>query len=166
MSSKDNWDSVLDGHPIFSRSRPELEPLNLSINSLRESKNAIQPRDIPGASRRRQLMCMKDLDLILAVDSEIRMASLSDTKTSEGSQKSYKVRLIDPSPALAYVGQLQVLHTPCVDFDIHQIRLSPNKKLLAVAGAFKIAIIVLPSSGFSKLVTSRIDCKYVRPTSP
>ena len=95
MASKDNWGAFLDGHPIFSMSRPELEALNLSINSLRESRNVPPPRvsNTSGVSRRRQLMCMKDLDLILAVDSEKRMASLGNSKASEGSRKSYRVCL-------------------------------------------------------------------------
>lgn len=96
MASKDNWEAFLDGHPIFSKSRPDLQPLSLSINSLKDSQNVTaQSNEIPGASRRRQLMCMKDLDLILAVDSEVRMASLNE-KTSGGSQKSYKVRIVGP----------------------------------------------------------------------
>ena len=56
---------------------------------------------------------------------------------------------------------VKVLHTPDIQFDIQQIRLSPNRKLLAIAGAFQVAVVVLPRSGFSKLVMSRIDCKYV-----
>ena len=46
-----------------------------------------------------------------------------------------------------------------MDFEINQISLSPNKRLLAVAGAYHVAVVVLPRSGYSKLVTSRVDCK-------
>lgn len=162
MASKDNWEAFLDGHPIFSRSRPELEALNLSINSLRESRKCTTSPVRRRIWRLSQTAAHvhEDLDLILAVDSEVRMASLGNSKASEGSQKSYKVRLsLVYCAYLELTAQFLVLHAPCVDFDIHQIRLSPNKKLLAVAGAFKVAVIVLPGNGFSKLVTSRVDCK-------
>lgn len=29
---------------------------------------------------------------------------------------------------------------------------------------FEVAVIVLPRTGYSKMVTARIDCKYVPPT--
>lgn len=53
----------------------------------------------------------------------------------------------------------QVLHTPNVQFDIHQLSLNPSGKLLAVAGSSQLAIVVLPRSGYSRLVPSTIDCK-------
>ena len=53
------------------------------------------------------------------------------------------------------------MHTPNVQFEIHQIALNPNGKLLAVAGAFQVAVVVLPRTGFNKLVTATVDCKYV-----
>lgn len=37
--------------------------------------------------------------------------------------------------------------------------LNPNGKLLAVAGAFQVAVIVLPRPGFTRLVPSSVDCK-------
>ena len=39
--------------------------------------------------------------------------------------------------------------------------MNPNGKLLAVAGAFQVAVVVLPRTGFNKLVTATVDCKYV-----
>jgi hypothetical protein len=54
----------------------------------------------------------------------------------------------------------QTLHTPNVQFEIHQISLNTSGKLLAVAGAFQVAVIVLPRSGFTRLVPDTVDCKY------
>lgn len=54
----------------------------------------------------------------------------------------------------------QTLHTPNVQFEIHQISLNPSGKLLAVAGAFQVAVVVLPRSGFTRLVPDTVDCKY------
>ena len=56
---------------------------------------------------------------------------------------------------------LQVLHTPNVTFEIRAMVLNPNSKLLAVVGAFQVAVVVLPRPGFSRLVSPKIDCKYV-----
>lgn len=53
----------------------------------------------------------------------------------------------------------QVLHTPNVEFDIHQIAPNPTGKLLAIAGAYQVAVVVLPRAGYSKLVSTSIDCK-------
>ena len=54
-----------------------------------------------------------------------------------------------------------MLHTPNIQFEIHQLALNPSAKLLAVAGAFQVAVVVLPRSGYSRLVSATIDCKYV-----
>lgn len=40
--------------------------------------------------------------------------------------------------------------------------LNPNGKFLAVAGAFQVAVIVLPRPGFARLEPSNLDCKYAR----
>ena len=56
----------------------------------------------------------------------------------------------------------QVLHTPNLQFDIHQITTNPTGKLLAIAGAYQVAVVVLPRAGHSKLVSTSINCKYAR----
>jgi nucleoporin NUP82 len=53
-----------------------------------------------------------------------------------------------------------VLHTPYLDFDIHQIALNPNGKLLAIAGTSQVAVVVLPRAGYSRLVGDSVECKY------
>jgi len=53
----------------------------------------------------------------------------------------------------------KTLHTPNIQFEIRQISLNPSGKLLAVAGAYQVAVIVLPRSGYSRLVPESIDCK-------
>ena len=47
-----------------------------------------------------------------------------------------------------------------MQFEIHQLTLNPSGKLLAVAGAFQVAVVVLPRSGYMRLVPTVIDCKY------
>lgn len=55
---------------------------------------------------------------------------------------------------------MKTLYTPNIEFEIHQISLNPSGKLLAVAGAFQVAVIVLPRSGFTRLIPDAVDCKY------
>ena len=51
--------------------------------------------DKPTPFGRRQIIAIKDADLIVAVGSEIRVTSLEDSKSTRGtSQKSYKVRAV------------------------------------------------------------------------
>ena len=54
----------------------------------------------------------------------------------------------------------QALHTPNVNFEIHQLTLNPNGKFLAVAGARQIAVVVLPRTGFTKHAPATLECKY------
>lgn len=48
-----------------------------------------------------------------------------------------------------------------MDFEIRQIALNPNGKLLAVAGVSQVAVVVLPRAGFTRLVAPTVECKYV-----
>lgn len=90
-------------------------------------------------------MVIKDSDIIVAAGSEIRIASLGDAKLHRGVRQTHKM-----------------LHTPNVTFEIHSMVLNPNAKLLAVAGAFQIAVVVLPRPGFTRLVSSTVDCKSIQ----
>ncbi|RDX53954.1 hypothetical protein OH76DRAFT_1399124 [Lentinus brumalis] len=150
MSSEGDWDELLSNHPVFSLPKSVSGPagkgeasLHLSLSSLPDFVQLDPVDDKPTPSGRRQAIAIKDADLIVAVGSEIRIASLGDSKGARGtSQKSYKN-----------------LHTPNIQFEIHQIALNPNGKLLAVAGAFQVAVVVLPRTGYNKLITATVDCK-------
>ncbi|KAF9055104.1 hypothetical protein BDZ89DRAFT_1055715 [Hymenopellis radicata] len=142
----------LDTHPIFSLPKTATGPLNdarnwleLSTSTLPNFTHVSQTDDGPAPSGRRQVMVLRDSDLIVAAGKELRITHLGDTKISQSTQKQYKT-----------------LHVPNVQFDIHQIALNPSGKLLAVAGAFQVAVIVLPRPGFSRLVPDTLDCKSVQ----
>ena len=47
-----------------------------------------------------------------------------------------------------------------MNFEIQQLSLNPNGKLLAVAGAFQVAVVVMPRTGYSRLVSDFIETKY------
>ncbi|KAF9263555.1 hypothetical protein L218DRAFT_901764 [Marasmius fiardii PR-910] len=138
-------------HPIFSVSK-SLESssqdeflLELSTSSLPYFASGNNSSRDTQTSGRRRVMVLRDTDLVVATGRELRMAPLGDTKISKGSNKSYKT-----------------LHTPNIQFDIHQICLNASGKLLAVAGAYQVAVVVLPRPGYSRLVPTAIDCKSVQ----
>ncbi|KAI0952617.1 hypothetical protein AcV7_008361 [Taiwanofungus camphoratus] len=152
MDKQDDWNALLQDHPIFftpksvSRSGGKSEAsLELSLSSLPDFTDVDPMNDRPTPSGRRRAMVVKDSDIVIAVGSEICMAALGDVKLSKGARKSYKI-----------------LHTPNLQFDVHQMVLNPNSKLLAVAGAFQVAVIVLPRAGFTKLVPTTVDCKSIQ----
>ncbi|KAH9973089.1 hypothetical protein BGW80DRAFT_1437399 [Lactifluus volemus] len=143
----DDWSSLLKAHPIFSSSTDttQSQKLELSTNSLPDFTQLEPSHDSPLPSRRRQVMVLKDADLIVAIGTEIRVTSLADPKRGRATSKSYKV-----------------LHTPNIQFNICQLSINPTGKLLAVAGTFQVAVVVLPRSGFMRLVPSTIDCKSIQ----
>ncbi|GJE84496.1 nucleoporin nup82 [Phanerochaete sordida] len=152
MDGEEDWNAFLRDHPIFALPKTaspatgkRQTSLELSLSTLPEFTKVDPESDAPAPSGRRQVMVMKDSDVIVAVGSEIRMASLGDSKLSKSQRKSYKS-----------------LNVPNVNFEIHQMALNPNGKFLAVAGAFEIAVVVLPRSGFTRLVPTSVDCKSIR----
>ncbi|KAI0775977.1 hypothetical protein BD413DRAFT_649007 [Trametes elegans] len=153
MGGEADWDELFKDHPVLALPKSVSGPagkgeesLSLSLSSLPDFVNVDPVDDKPTPSGRRQAIAIKDADLVTAVGSEIRIASLGDSQGARGgSQKGYKT-----------------LHTPNIQFEIHQIALNPNGKLLAVAGAFQVAVVVLPRTGFNKLVTATVDCKSIQ----
>jgi hypothetical protein len=97
-----NWESVLNGHPIFDPSSSSTDDKNswkaddlsleLSISSLSKSKSSdtIQDGGVPNG--RRRTMLIKDADLIVAVGKQVRMTSLTESQLSTAGERSFKVR--------------------------------------------------------------------------
>jgi nucleoporin NUP82 len=81
-SDGDDWSSLLRGHPIFSSSSDTKQLQRLELDN-----------DSPSLSCRRQVMVLKDADLVVAVGKELRVTSLGDAKLGKGKSKSYKVRV-------------------------------------------------------------------------
>ncbi|PCH41289.1 hypothetical protein WOLCODRAFT_100221 [Wolfiporia cocos MD-104 SS10] len=148
MEKEIDWNELLQDHPVFSpseRAAGKTDPsFELSLGSLVDLTEANHSHDGQAPSGRRQVMAIKDSELIVAVGSEIRMATLAEspTKLGRSARKSYKT-----------------LSTPSVQFEIRQIVLNSHGKLLAVAGAYQVVVVVLPHSGFTKLKPETVDCK-------
>ncbi|KAJ2916526.1 hypothetical protein MD484_g3938, partial [Candolleomyces efflorescens] len=153
MDADDDWNKLLNDHPIFrypksttGASQDTLKSqLELSTTTLPKFTEFDSQNDDPTPSGRRQTMALKDADLIVAVGKELRITCLGDVKLGRSTRKSYKV-----------------LHTPYLDFDIHQIALNTNGKLLAIAGTSQVAVVALPRAGYSRLVSDSIECKSVQ----
>ncbi|KAG6855012.1 hypothetical protein C0991_005941 [Blastosporella zonata] len=152
MDADQDWSKLIAGHPIFSLPKAfsglsalSTSSLELSSNTLPSFTNVDPNVDALTPSGRRQVMVLKDADLIVAAGHEVRITALGDAKLNRSTRQIYKT-----------------LHTPNIQFEIHQISLSPSGKLLAVAGAFQVAVVVLPRAGFSRLVPETIDCKSVQ----
>ena len=91
MTGELDWQDYLDEHPIFLGVKHVTNyPTELSFSAAKESKND-EESNASSTPRRRQIMCMKDSDLIVACGCEIRMTCLADAKVSGGSNKTYKV---------------------------------------------------------------------------
>jgi nucleoporin NUP82 len=100
--AQDDWAAILDGHPVFDlpkkyapgSGKPLSElSLELSTTTLPTSTQDTSPVNEYLLSGRRQMMALKDADLIVAAGTEIRITSLGDTKLGRSTRKSYKVRL-------------------------------------------------------------------------
>lgn len=96
-----NWESVLNGHPIFDPSIGDDDDKNsckadleLSISSLSKfnSSDAIQDGGIPNG--RRRTMLIKDADLIVAIGKQVRMTSLTESQLSTTGEQTFKVKWI------------------------------------------------------------------------
>ena len=97
MSDNEEWAALLQNHPIFDLPKSYDVPTKFH-NSLELSTNTLQnfTREAPDEgtltpSGRRQVMILKDADLIVAVGKEIRISSFGDLKLSRSIRRSYKV---------------------------------------------------------------------------
>lgn len=98
MNDGEDWSEILTDHPIFSLpdsfSGPSAQresSLELSTSNLSNFTHLDPTQDGPTPSGRRQVMVLKDADLIVASGKEIRITSLGESKLSKSHKKTYKV---------------------------------------------------------------------------
>ena len=82
-TSHADWNTILDGHPIFCPRDAHRKDVELATHETTAAEISS-----PG---RRQTMVMKDAELIVAVGDEIRMTPLTESKGLKNGVKSYKV---------------------------------------------------------------------------
>lgn len=89
-----NHSEFLRGHPIFNFRSPLEIPPDLSLISVKDPRNGHSPVDHcspPSNDGRRNIMALRESDIILAVGREIRITSLADTGAVGRQRRSYKV---------------------------------------------------------------------------
>ncbi|KAG6812953.1 hypothetical protein H0H93_013567, partial [Arthromyces matolae] len=96
MSLGKDWSSLLAGHPIFTLPKPLNGSLEQSTSSLELSTRSLpnftngDTSDASIPSGRRQVMALKDADLIVAAGNEVRISALGDAKLSQSTRQTYK----------------------------------------------------------------------------
>ena len=123
MDGDEDWNAFLKDHPIFTNAKGKCVAsanddvsLELSLNTLPDFTADDLDGDVLTPSGRRQVMVIKDYDLILALGNEIRMASLGDAKLSRSGvpeQKTYKVCMSTTSIAGALISLSKLPHLLC-----------------------------------------------------
>jgi len=85
----------LRGHPIFAGSESLDASLDnngvLSLGSLKPQRGDYYGSSSKKSSGRRNIMALREYDLLLAVHNEIRITSLLDAKNKALHERSYKV---------------------------------------------------------------------------
>lgn len=104
MDSEQDWNTFLKDHPVFATdsdapgTSTSTQARELCLKTLPDFVHVNAATEGPTPSGRRQVMVIRDSDLIVAIGSEIRMASLADVKTAprlSGSEsKPYKVCIL------------------------------------------------------------------------
>src|ERR1700677_2127516 len=106
----DDWSLVLNDHPIFSLPKSVAGhaevSLELSTKTLQSFTNVDPWEGGPIPPGRRQVMILKNEDLIVAAGEELRITSLGDSKLGRSSKKSYKVASANHRPLVPILSSM------------------------------------------------------------
>ena len=89
MEKGTDWTLLLQNHPIFSLDQNSSEELHASELSHMTANTDVFDEQV--LTSRRQVMCMRDSDVILAMGAELRMLNLAYIQSSGGSDRNYRV---------------------------------------------------------------------------
>ncbi|WWD20148.1 hypothetical protein CI109_104624 [Kwoniella shandongensis] len=92
-------------------------------------------------------MVIRDKDLLVAMDKEVRMMSLS-------SGEGWEVKD-------GKVGSYKTLKSPSLTFTIHQLIPNSTGRLLAVVGHHQIVVLVLPKTSYSGSTAGDLECRSI-----
>ncbi|GAA6047947.1 hypothetical protein JCM3770_006438 [Rhodotorula araucariae] len=102
--------------------------------------------------RTSRIVVVRGTDLVVAVGSELRLASLADVKGRCAVDEDIPAEDIE-------LADYKVLDTPAITFEIQQLVLNPTSKLLAVIGAHSVVVVVLPRRGWTNTVSKALECR-------
>ncbi|KAI9025024.1 hypothetical protein CLU79DRAFT_745892 [Phycomyces nitens] len=146
FSLPDGWIERLGDHPIFDQP------------SQTQSKAPFQ-RDSTFLNNHQKCVAMtKTNDLIVAVDSQIRILNLNQVKQSWLEAAQAKENTPPTDKEWLWKVPYRVLDTPDIKFTIQSITPNDNGRLLAVAGLTSLAVIALPRESLGA-VAKGIDCR-------
>ncbi|BGP45314.1 hypothetical protein JCM10450v2_001132 [Rhodotorula kratochvilovae] len=102
--------------------------------------------------RTSRMVVARGTDLVVAVGSELRIASLADVKGRCAVDEDLDAEDVE-------LGDYKVLNTPIITFEIQQLVLNPTSKLLAVIGAHSVVVVVLPRRGWANNTSKTLECR-------
>ncbi|GAA5898603.1 hypothetical protein JCM8208_004711 [Rhodotorula glutinis] len=135
-----------------SATKPHPHPLKRSRSSHTAAKGSSAPERRIKGGRTTRVAVVRGTDLVVAVGSELRMASLAQVKSRATEASELPVEDVE-------LGDYKVLNTPAVTFEIQQLVVNPTSKLLAVVGAHSVVVVVLPRRGWTNTVTKTLECR-------
>ncbi|KAM0750009.1 hypothetical protein T439DRAFT_381540 [Meredithblackwellia eburnea MCA 4105] len=164
-----SWLQTLSNHPIFtlpastSSAQPALSthpslselarPPSPALSSIfGPSKTASQ--DEKSTGKKTRMVIARGTDLIVAVGSELRIASLAECKTRFEQPGQVTEELAE--------GEYKLLETPLIDYEIHHLVLNPTSKLLAVVGVHTVTVVVLPSKTWVTSIGKALPCRSLQ----
>ncbi len=140
MTQSHSYLSTLPQHAIFG------------LPTEASSSAASQPPPLPALSGPRKRLLLRGSDLILAVGTQVRIASVSDAKARFDNASDQVGGEYD-------IGHYKTLKSTTLNFEIHQLVLNPTGKLLAVVGKNEVAVVVLPRKGWATAYGNQIECR-------
>ncbi|KAL0088539.1 hypothetical protein J3Q64DRAFT_1875667 [Phycomyces blakesleeanus] len=143
----DGWIERLGDHPIFDQTNSTKS----NISSQREGVTFLNNQE-------KCIAMTKTNDLIVAVDSEIRILNLNLVKEAWLQEAHDNDNAPPTDKEWLWQVPYRILDTPDINFPINSITPNDNGRLLAVAGLESLAAIALPREGFCT-VTKGLDYK-------
>ncbi|KAI5787024.1 hypothetical protein DFH27DRAFT_574870 [Peziza echinospora] len=113
------------------------------------------PEDGHVATPQRRI-ATRGTEIFLASGPEVRCADLRDLKARHEDGKGKSVARTESGADKGY----KILNIPELDFNIHQLEISPDGNYLAIIGERQVGICMLPAPGFARLGTEKLRANY------
>lgn len=124
LASDSSWLNRLGQHSVFAL---------LERADDGQAQRASSSTSSSGVGTSRSVLALRGTDVLVAQGSQVRIASLSEAKNAASAAAS-------SSTASAY----KVLEHDAGSFDIASLVVNPTGRLVALVGAYQVAVLVLP----------------------